>query len=265
MGYPDYPRNRLIVNGIDLTEKFKMVLLDGYELKPPEPKVYTVDIPGGNGVINLTGSLSGDVSYSNREQNFEFKIINVKHFEKIKTDIINLLHGKSYDYIMTMDKGYTYHGMFKVEECSHQAYSNGLVATIKINISANPYKIKHYVTKEIQADGGVLIPLESGRLRVKPVIVTKRDCVIIFDGIRYDIVSAGTWALDKVIFKYGLNNFYVRTNKILNTTFGYFEQNNMKFSDIASKRIFEWYKLNYNPTDVPETSKIIVKYDWGDL
>ena len=30
----------------------------------PEPKYYTVDIPGGNSVIDLTEALNGDVVYS---------------------------------------------------------------------------------------------------------------------------------------------------------------------------------------------------------
>ena len=59
MSYPDLPNNRLIVNGVDLSIRFQMVLLDGYTLEPPEPKTYTVDIPGGNGVIDLTRLLPG--------------------------------------------------------------------------------------------------------------------------------------------------------------------------------------------------------------
>ena len=70
--YPDLPDNRLIVNGVDLSVTYQMVLLDGYTLEPPKPKTYTVDIPGGNGVIDLTEALTGDVSYSNRTQKFTF-------------------------------------------------------------------------------------------------------------------------------------------------------------------------------------------------
>ncbi len=63
--YPDLPNNRLIVNGVDLSVTYQMVLLDGYTLEPPEPKTYTVDIPGGNGIIDLTEALTNDVVYNN--------------------------------------------------------------------------------------------------------------------------------------------------------------------------------------------------------
>ena len=64
MQYPGLPNNRLIVNGVDLSTEYGMILLDGYTLSPPEPKTYTVDIPGGDGVIDLTEGLTGDVAYN---------------------------------------------------------------------------------------------------------------------------------------------------------------------------------------------------------
>ncbi len=35
MSYPDYPENRLIVNGVDLTLKYGLILIDGYKLESP--------------------------------------------------------------------------------------------------------------------------------------------------------------------------------------------------------------------------------------
>ena len=57
MGYPDYPNNRLIVDGKDLTKEFGIILGDGYVMEPPSPKTYIVDIPSGNGKLDLTESL----------------------------------------------------------------------------------------------------------------------------------------------------------------------------------------------------------------
>ena len=74
--YPGLPDNRLIVNGIDLSMKYGLILIDGYELDPPSPKTTTVDIPGANGSIDLTEALNGDVVYDNRTKKFVFKIGN---------------------------------------------------------------------------------------------------------------------------------------------------------------------------------------------
>ena len=126
MQYPGLPNNRLIVNGVDLSTEYGMILLDGYTLSPPEPKTYTVDIPGGDGVIDLTEGLTGDVAYNNREQEFTFAIIDVDNWERSKTMISNFIHGRLYDYKMTMDPEYTYHGRFTVEEYGHAALTRAI-------------------------------------------------------------------------------------------------------------------------------------------
>ena len=140
--YPNYPNNRLIVDGVDLSIRFKMVLMDGYTLSQPSPKTYTVDIPGGNGKLDLTEFLTGDTLYDNRSQEFVFAIIDVKDFEHTKTEISNFLHGKAYDYQITMDPNYTYHGRFTVADASHTKYLNGVVGIIQISIEADPFKFK---------------------------------------------------------------------------------------------------------------------------
>ena len=147
MSYPDYPNNRLIVDGVDLSVRFQMILLDGYTLSPPEPKTYTVDIPGGDGGIDLTSAMTGDVAYSNRSQSFTFMVVDPDSFERVKTDVSNFLHGKSFDYQMTMDPGYTYHGRFSVTEYSHAVYAYpGLVGVFTISVDAEPYQLKGHMT-----------------------------------------------------------------------------------------------------------------------
>ena len=169
MSYPDYPNNRLIVDGVDLTIRFQMALLDGYTLSPPEPKTYTVDIPGGDGVIDLTQALTGDVAYKNRQQTFPFMVINPDSFERVKTDVSNFLHGKEFDYQITMDPGYTYHGRFTMTEYSHALYAYpGLVGTFMVSVDADPYKSKGLQTYQLNATGGKMFRLESGRKPVHP-------------------------------------------------------------------------------------------------
>ena len=181
MSYPDLPNNRLIVNGVDLSIRFQMVLLDGYTLEPPEPKTYTVDIPGGNGVIDLTEALTGDVAYKNRKQEFTFAVIDVKNFEKVKTEVSNFLHGRAFDYTMTMDPGYTYHGRFSVDSYSHEAYANGLLGQFKIKVDADPYKLKEHCAYRLNATGGKLYRFESGRRPVHPTIECTQPTIIVWN------------------------------------------------------------------------------------
>ena len=124
------PNNRLIVGGVDISEEYGLILMDGYTLTPPASKRYTVDVPGGNGLIDLTDVL-GDVAYSNRQQSFNFAVLRdetdspietIQQYEKIKTRISNDLHGRKFKYQMTMDPGYIYEGRFEIKDYPYEQY-----------------------------------------------------------------------------------------------------------------------------------------------
>ena len=57
--------NTLVIDGTDLGDIFGLSVLDGSELPLPEPKTYTVDVPGSDGVIDLT-EFAGDIAYQQR-------------------------------------------------------------------------------------------------------------------------------------------------------------------------------------------------------
>ena len=294
MGYPDYPKNRLIVNGVDLTEKFKMVLVDGYTLEPPEPKTYIVEIPGGNGKLDLTETLLGDTAFNNRKQSFQFCIIGTTDFEQVKTSVSNFLHGKDYDYKITMDPNYTYHGRFKVTEYQHDSYSLGVVGVINIEVDSRPFKLKDKQVVRVDAIGGKIMYIDSGRMRVRPVIETDGFVKIIYNN-KLIVLQQGSWALNDLYFTAGQNEVYFNSYDIRNILWSDLKTNNITWGDFKKRRLFEWYKSNGDSTYIllswsdlssdtwssiedktwadmtyksEQTSvirDIYVKYDWGDL
>lgn len=294
MGYPDYPNNRLLVNGVDLTPTFKMVLVDGYTLDPPKPKTYTVDIPGGNGKLDLTESLLGDTAYDNRNQEFIFYVIDVDNFEKVKTSVSNFLHGRSYDYKITMDPEYTYHGRFSVSSYTHSMYTNGRVGIIKVTVDADPFKYKDTHVLKVDAIGGTIVYLPSGRLRVRPTIETDGFLKVIYDHKLFTL-QQGTWKINDILLTEGTNEIYFNSYDIRNLTWGSIKSNSITWAEFKKRRLFEWYKSNgdgtyvhkrwedlsdltwadissqtwadqmYKSELVEVVKNVYVKYDWGDL
>lgn len=300
MPYPDYPNNRLIVDGIDLTTRFRIALLDGYVLSPPEPKTYMVDIPGGNGSIDLTEAMTKDVVYSNRKQEFTFAAIDTENFEEIKTEVSNFLHGKAFDYQITMDPEYTYHGRFSVTSYEHSAFNinKGVLGVIVISIDANPYKLKAHRVYRLNAAGGRLFRLESGRRPVHPIMDCEQPTRIFYDGVE-QIVPAGAHVINDVLFYDGYNDFYINSLDLwairwydiddsgeYPLTWGQAVQNKYRWDDIqklggefqdafqswseiselrwtevATKR---WADLNTKKENAPECA-VYVKYDVEDL
>lgn len=216
--YPfGYPDNKLIVNGVDLTTNYQMILIDGYVLNPPEPKTYYVDIPGGNGVIDLSETVGGDIAYKNREQEFTFKLIYPDNFETTKTALSNFLHGKRYEYRLSMDPDYTYYGRFSVASYSHIGLAAGILGEIVISVSADPYKYKPDKVYSVNASGGKKFYFPSGRMPVRPVIQTNRATSIYWKG-KSVRVGVGTFRLNDVLFQEGINELYINTYEIFDTT-----------------------------------------------
>ena len=218
MSYPDLPENRLIVNGVDLAVRYNMVLLDGYTLSPPEPKTTTVEIPGRDGVLDLTESLIGDVTYSNRSMTFTFLIVDLEQFEVVKTQVSNLLHGKKFNFEMTMDPGYTYTGRFKITSYTHMAtWNHGICGYIEVEIDAEPYKLKSHYVYNLNATGGMMFQLPSGRKKVHPIIDLKSPARIRWKNVVYR-VGAGRFQLNDVLFEEGLNDIYINSYELRNFT-----------------------------------------------
>ena len=262
--YPNYPDQRLIVGGVDLTKKFKMILADGYVLNPPEPKTYSVDIPGGNGKLDLTESLLGDTSYNNRKQEFEFYVIDPESFEATKTAVRNFLHGKSYDYQLTMDPGYTYTGRFKVESYSHKQYTIGQVGLIKISVDAKPFK--RYADKiyRINAIGGITVYLESGRKSVRPVVECDGPLKVIHNG-KLTTLPQGTWTLNDVVLKYGVNPIYFNSFDVHSFTWKDFTNNSITWGDFKKQPLYKWYNLNGLKTSVIKKWSDVASNTWESL
>lgn len=268
MSYPDYPNNRLIVDGVDLSITFGMVLLDGYTLSPPEPKTYTVDIPGGDGVIDLTQSLTGDVAYNNREQEFNFAVLNPQDFEQVKTKVSNFLHGKEFDYQITMDPDYTYHGRFTVTDYAHSKYAYpGIVGMFTVSVSAEPYKLKKKMSYSLNATGGKMFRLESGRKPVHPVIECTQPCKVRWND-KVVQVPAGTYRLNDVLFTEGFNEIYINSFEFFNITWAEVDQggtHQMTWEEAEKYRWDDIQRLEGDLYDVPRSWEELNPYRWSEL
>ena len=263
----NYPNNRLIINGVDLTERYGLILADGYSIDPPEPKTYKVDIPGGNGVMDLTETLLGDVSYENRKMEFELYIVglsNAEEFEQFMNEIKTFVHGKAFDFKITMDPKYTYHGRFTISDIKHSMYSNGLAGYFKITVDAEPFKYLDDQIYKVNAVGGKIVYFESGRKRVRPVIETDGLVKVIFKDKEY-ILTQGTWTINDVLFTSGINEIYFNSYDIKNLTWSGLKQLGITWKAFKEKRLYEWYKSGNDGNQLIKTWTDLADKTWTDL
>ena len=203
----------ITVGGIDLCAAYGLVMLDSSTFSPPDVKTYTVDIPGGNGVIDLTEALTGDVAYERREQEMEFACEEDGDWMDTLRKVQGFLHGRAYDYQLSFDPGYTYHGRFAVTSTTHVGKWGESVGHIVVKVAADPYKLKEHCSYRLNATGGRLYRFESGRRPVHPTIECESVCFVTWDGETIT-VPAGAYRLNDVVFREGFNELYVNTQPL---------------------------------------------------
>ena len=106
-------------------------------ISPPTPKTLYIDIPGADGLLDLTQALTQDVKYENRKITFEFNVLDARNrWSNIYSDILGYLHGQSMKIILDEDPTYFYMGRVQVNEWK----SDKRTSTITIEANVEPYK-----------------------------------------------------------------------------------------------------------------------------
>lgn len=104
---------------------------------PPEPKTTYVDIPGGNGALDLSESLTGYPTYNDREGEFTFRVMNDYGLWSDRySEIMEYLHGRRLYAVLEDDPNWFYDGRFNVESWA----SGDTWSEITIGYRTNPFK-----------------------------------------------------------------------------------------------------------------------------
>lgn len=104
---------------------------------PPSVKTNYIEIPGGDGSLDLTTALAGRPVYKNRTGSWEFYVENgFKDWAVLYSEIMTYLHGKKLKAILEDDPNYYYEGRFAVN--AWQSDPNWSIITIDYEVA--PYK-----------------------------------------------------------------------------------------------------------------------------
>lgn len=157
---------------------------------PPEVKTILIDVPGSDGSIDLTESLTGYVRYENRKGSFEFKVHTKEDWVEVYSSILDYLHGQRQKIILEDDPAYYYMGRASVNSWK----SNKNYSLITIDVVAEPYKYEMYSSTEdwkwdpfnfetgiireyedIRIDGELTYNIDGNRKPVVPTITVTSD------------------------------------------------------------------------------------------
>lgn len=171
----------------------------------PAAKTATVDIEGGDGVLDYT-EYFGDIKFKNRKLSFDFEtIVPQEQFPELYSRILNALNGQKVQIVLDEDADFYYIGRLSISDFTNDKG----IGSIKIDCDCDPYKYKKNATVVSQAvSGSASIILANMRKRVVPTITSNATMTYTF-GTRSIQHSAGTFVIPTLELLEGNNTVAV--------------------------------------------------------
>jgi hypothetical protein len=125
----------------------------------PAPKTEIIDIPGGDGVLDMT-EFFGEVKYGNRPIAYEFSTaIPHEQFPAFFSRVANALHGQKVEIVDDEDPDCYYIGRLTVSEFQ----AKRAIGTLTIDCDCEPYKY-HLASQTVHLCGRNMINLDAGTM-----------------------------------------------------------------------------------------------------
>ena len=183
------------------------LILSGSEISPADPKTTYIDIAGGDGSADLTEA-NGEVRFKDRSMSFTFTMnpaddLSDDAFEEKKTEISNLLNGRTFKITRDVDPEYYYQG-----RCTVDSYmSDRRLRQFVVSAVVRPYKLKQNVTMITTELTGTpkALNILNGRKSVAPIIECTADNTTVKFGDVECVLSAGTHKVLDIYFTEGNN------------------------------------------------------------
>lgn len=190
------------------------LILQEVTVSSPEKKQYIVDIPGADGVLDLSSFLT------NGDEKFENRIIRLKLAAETPSytsmflkasKILNLIQGKKKKIILDDDRSYYYIGTCFIDKDR----INPMITTFEIEIDIEPYKYERFSSlekwvwdvfcfedgiirnyKDLQVKGTRTLLIPGRRKKVVPVFECSEAMKLEYDGQSYDLPVGKSKILD---------------------------------------------------------------------
>lgn len=176
------------------------------EIGKPTPQSFTVQVPGRNGLLNLTKGLTGKVTYNNRSLSFQYFGTGDRERLLYLDAYMSRFHGET---IRIVDDDYPEH-YYEGEASVETTFSaSGNYITIKLTVDAQPFRLKLEPTIFSRSVSGVVnIRLYNESIPAIPEITLSAAMTIERGSVAYAL-EAGTYSIETFELERGVNDFVV--------------------------------------------------------
>lgn len=183
------------------------IYLSSLDIGDAPAKENYIPIPSGDGSIDLTEALTGEVSYENRSFEAVFTIKPPRsNWNHIVQTIRAFLNGRKRMIRVSEDGEY-----YLIGRCATSFKTDGAVAFLTVKATCEPYMYKNSVTSHnltIGAAGSITFSCKNSRKRVIPKITVSNNAMIEFNGVSIAVTS-GTFRYTNIVFVEGYNELKV--------------------------------------------------------
>lgn len=179
------------------------LILSAKEIKTPKAKIVKISVDGRDGDLDLSETLTGDISYGDRSASFEFVATEGTQAdrEELMSTIVNYLHGRTRQIITPDDLEH-----YLVGRCEVASIANDrAMGTIKVEATCDPYR---YSLEEVNrtislsATPGNYNLTNVGRKTVTPSIVVNGNANLKYDNTSVTLAT-GRYSLPGLRLKTG--------------------------------------------------------------
>lgn len=163
----------MAINGVTFGTQHSLddlnLILSKIDIPPAKPKTSYIDIPGGNGSIDLTEA-NGEIVYEDRTLSFTFTVHPDESatFDEVRSDISNQLNGQNCKITLDKDDDYYFYGRVTVDDYR----TNKKVNEIAVKARVQPYKYKQNPTmvKFALSAQAKTVNISNSRKSVSPTV-----------------------------------------------------------------------------------------------
>lgn len=196
------------------------LILTGKDVTPPEPKTNYVNIDGMSGSLDLSESLTGEITYEDRTVSASFWTCEgtYKERERLLRKIISYLHGKKIKIIEPDDPDHYFYGRLKIKSKKNVLS----YAEFTIEAICEPWRYAINDTKRrVEVNSAIVTEVvihNNGVKTLRPVITVTGSVDITYNGVKTTLTD-GTYQISNIRLRQGVNIIGVSGNGSVTFTY----------------------------------------------
>ncbi|MFD1466469.1 hypothetical protein ACFQ4L_10390 [Lapidilactobacillus mulanensis] len=204
-------------------QNYGLYLSPGIVLEDPEPRTDLIDNPAGDGSIDVSEALTGEIRYKDR--NIELTLAKPKYekgWQSSLSSFVNDVHGRRIDVVLPLYPDYHFVGRLRAVA---DFRGNKGLSIISVTGVMEPYRYKNELTKvsaTVPDSGSLTLNLVNERMTTLPTFTISADSQITFNATTYSHIK-GTFTLANVFLTQGDNPITIKATAGTKVTITYQE------------------------------------------